>query len=241
MPWFDRSRFHSGHLLRGVAGNHYSTVVVMKSPIPLLNFFCGISLISVSTAHAQLDPEPRELLHLGFNQSLHNDGPQAAYLFYYWNMPNVPATNQVLRLAIAPTYLDGELGFKGVLGENTDLGLGVFGGGFANSYDEVRRGNYFRDESFDGHGGGVNVSVYHLFNPGRTVPLNGVLRASVDYRAFDETDDTAKKFVLPNDQPFVTLRAGFRYGGQEPALFPRLAMEISAWYELEYVHGLEQP
>ena len=206
----------------------------MKTANLRLNFFGGIILIAASTTHAQLDPEPRQLLHIGYNQPLHNDGPSAAYVFYYWNMPNVPSTNQVLRLAIAPTYLDGELGFKGVLGENTDLGVGVFGGGFANSYDEVRRGNYFRDESFDGHGGGANVSVYHLFNPGRTVPLNGVLRASVDYRTFDDTGDTAKTFVLPNDQPFVTLRAGFRYGGQEPLLFPRLGMEISAWYELEH-------
>ena len=105
----------------------------MKTPNLRLNSCCGIILIAASTTHAQLDPEPRQLLHIGYNQPLHNDGPSAAYVFYYWNMPNVPSTNQVLRLAIAPTYLDGELGFKGVLGENTDLGLGVFGGGFANS------------------------------------------------------------------------------------------------------------
>src|SRR6185369_4726604 len=123
---------------------------------------------------------------------------------------------------------------KRVFGENTDLGIGVFGGGFANSYDEVRRGNYFRDESFDGHNGGANVSLYHLFNPGATVPLNGILRGSVDYRTFEENGDTANDFALPEDQPFVTLRAGFRYGGQEPVLFPRLALEISAWYELEH-------
>src|SRR5262245_14387831 len=115
---------------------------------------CSVALISVETARAQLDPEPRKLLHLGVNQSLHDDGPQAHYLFYYWNMPNVPSTNQVLRLVIAPTYLDGELGFKGIFGENTDLGLSAFGGGYAYDYDEVRQGNYFRDESFEGHGGG---------------------------------------------------------------------------------------
>src|SRR5262245_31863242 len=116
--------------------------------------FSGAALAAIGTSHAQLDPEPRKLLHLGVNQSLHDDGPQAHYLFYYWNMPNVPSTNQVLRLVIAPTYVDGELGFKGILGENTDLGLSVFGGGYAYDYDEVRQGNYFRDESFEGHGGG---------------------------------------------------------------------------------------
>ena len=197
-------------------------------------YFCAISLSAVWTSHAQLDPEPRQLLHLGVSQSLHDDGPQAHYLFYYWNSPNFPSTNQSLRLVLAPTYVDGELGFRNLLGENTDLGVGVFGGGFAYNYDEVRRGNYFRDESFDGHGGGASISVYHLFNPSGTVPLNGIVRATVDYRTFDKTDDTADSFVLPNDQPFFTLRTGFRYGGQEPVLFPRLAFEISGWYELQH-------
>ena len=201
---------------------------------PVLNLFCGTALLVTSTSHAQLDPEPRQLLHLGVNQSLHNDGPQAHYLFYYWNMPDVPSTNRTLRLVLAPTYLNAELGLRGLLGENTDLGVGLFGGGYDYDYDEVRRGNYYRDESFEGHGGGANVSVYHLFNPDAKVPLNGLVRATVDYRTFGEGRDTADNFQLPDNQPFVTLRAGFRYGGQEPVLFPRLALEISAWYELEH-------
>jgi hypothetical protein len=194
----------------------------------------GAIFLSVSTSQAQLDPEPRKLLHVGVNQSLHDDGPQGHYLFYYWNSPDFPKTNQVLRLVVAPTYLDGELGFKGLLGENTDLGVGLFGGAYQYNYDEVRQGNYFRDESFDGNGGGANVSLYHLFNPAATVPLNGLLRASVDYRTFTGGPDTATRFELPEDQPFITLRTGFRYGGHEPVLLPRLAMEISAWYELEH-------
>src|SRR5258708_521237 len=201
-------------------------------------FVClwAISLSAVWTSHAQLDPEPRQLLHVGVSQSLHNDGPQAHYLFYYWNTPNVPATNQILRLVAAPTYVDAELGFKDLLGKNTDLGLGVFGGGFANSYDEVRRGNYFRDESFDGHGGGANISVYHLFNPSATIPLYGVIRGTVEYRTFDTTDDTAKSFVLPKDQPFFTLRTGFRYGGYGTLLFPKPAVEVLASIETHTRH-----
>jgi hypothetical protein len=171
---------------------------------------------------------------LGFCQSLHNDGPTAAYAFYYWNQPDVPATNMTLRLAIAPVYLDGELGFKGLLGENTDLGVGVFGGGFYNSYQEVRQGNYYRDESFDGHGGGAALSLYHLFNPGATVPLSGIVRGSMNYHAFNDTSDTADNFTLPDNQPFYTLRTGLRWGGKEPLLTPRLAAEFSVWYDLEY-------
>src|SRR4029434_1945540 len=103
-------------------------------------------------------------LQLGLTQPLHDDGPAAHYLFYYWNRPDFPCTNQMLRLVIAPTYLDSELGLKGVLGDNTDVGLGVFGGAYAYDYDEVRQGNYYREESFNGYGGGANVSVYHLLD-----------------------------------------------------------------------------
>lgn len=195
---------------------------------------CACTLATISTCYAQIDPEPRKLLQLGFNQSLHNDGPIAAYAFYYWNMPDVPATNTTLRLAIAPVYADAELGFRGVLGENTDLGVGVFGGGLYNSYYEVRQGNYYRDESFDGHGGGAALSLYHNFNPGATVPLNGIARARMNYHVFSDTSDTANDFMLPNNQPFYTLQTGLRWGGKEPLLSPRLAAELSAWYELEY-------
>jgi hypothetical protein len=195
---------------------------------------CGITWIAVLTAHAQIDPEPRQLLQLGVNQSLHNDGPIGAYAFYYWNQPDVPTTNTTLRLAIAPVYADAELGFKGLLGENTDLGVNVFGGGFYNSYNEVRQGDYLRDESFNGHGGGVALSLYHLFNPGATVPLNGILRASMNYHVFSESSDTADSFELPSDQPFYTLHTGLRWGGKEPLLTPRLAAELSVWYDLQY-------
>ena len=191
-------------------------------------------LATSSTGYGQLDPEPRNLLQLGFNQSLHNDGPTAAYAFYYWNMPDVPATNTTLRLAIAPVYADAELGFKGLLGENTDLGVNVFGGGFYNSYYEVRQGHYYKDESFDGNGGGSALSVYHNFNPGAEIPLNGIVRASMNYHVFSETSDTANNFTLPKDQPFYTLHMGLRWGGKEPLLTPRLAAELAAWYDLEY-------
>ena len=196
--------------------------------------FCGLLLSAAWTADAQVDPEARQLLHLGFTQSLHDDGPSARYLFYYWNMPEVPSTNQVLRLIFAPTYLEGELAFRGLIGEHTDLALGLFGGGYDYQYDEVRGGHYYKDESFDGHGGGANVSLYHLFNPNATVPLNGLVRATVDYRTFDKNSDTAGNFVVPQTQPFISFRTGLRYGGLEPILLPRLGFELSAWYELEH-------
>src|ERR1039458_9237812 len=76
---------------------------------------------------AQVDPEPRKLFQLGFNQPLEGASPLAGYLFYYVNEPNFLHTNVTLRLALAPVYMDSELGFVGALGPGTDLGLGLAG------------------------------------------------------------------------------------------------------------------
>ena len=192
----------------------------------------AVLLLNGFTAQAQFDSTPRQILHVGFEESLRDDGPYGAYFLYYWNMANVPATNQFLRLAITPGYINSELAFKGLLGENTDLALGAFGGLYGNNYREVRDGNYYRTESFDGNGGGGNLSIYHRLNPGSRIPLTAVLRGSVNYATFDNTSDTANNFVMPHNQPFNTLRAGLRWGGIEPILNPVLATEVSGWYEL---------
>jgi len=185
-------------------------------------------------ALAQIDPEPRKLVHVGVNYPVNGNGPYEAYAFYYWNIPDFPETNQTLRLVLAPTFLISELGFRGLLGKHTDLAVEVFGGGFYNNYDEVRRGDYIPAESFIGDGGGIAVSIFHLFNPGAETPLNGVLRGVVNYNVFLDSNDTADTFELPDDQPFVTLRTGLRFGGHEPILWPRIGLEVSAWYELQY-------
>jgi len=184
-------------------------------------------------ASAQIDPAPRQLLHLGVDASLTDSGPAGAYAFYYWNMPNIPTTNEVLRLVIAPVYIDSELGFQHLLSEHTDLAVGAFGGMYANSYQEVDDGKWHKDQSFDGNSVGFNTSVYHRFNPDQHIPLTGVLRATMDYNDFNTTDNTGKGFVLPENQPIMTYRAGLRWGGKEPMLGPILGLEISGWYELE--------
>src|SRR4051812_4208581 len=105
------------------------------------------------TAQAQIDPVKRELLQFGYNQPMEGRGPLAGYAFYYLNLPQFLKTNLTLRLAIAPVYLDSELGISHVF-PNTDIGLGIHGGGFADSYSEIRRGDFLKSESFTGHGGG---------------------------------------------------------------------------------------
>ena len=185
-------------------------------------------------AQGQIDPVKRELIQFGYNASIEGHAPLSAYAFFYWNHPDFYRTNLTLRIAFAPTYLDSELGFKGLLGENTDLGVGLAGGGFADSYSEIRQGQYIPAESFTGDGAEASVSIYHLFNPGAEIPLNGVLRGLVRYATYERNDNTAAAFQLPDDRQTVTLRTGLRWGGREPTLFPSLAMEISVWYQGEY-------
>ena len=184
-------------------------------------------------AAAQIDPEHRALVEFGYNQPFEGETPLAAYAYLYLNEPDFLRTNITLRLAIAPVYLDSELGFRRLLGPNTDLAVGLAGGGFADDYYEIHNGNYFKDQSFQGHVAETSVSVYHLFNPGSLIPLNGVFRLQEHYSIYGR-DNTAPSFVLPHDHSTFKIRSGLRWGGREPVMHPDLAMEISAWYEAQF-------
>jgi len=184
--------------------------------------------------YAQIDPSPRKLVQIGYNAPFEGHPPLSAYAFYYWNQPDFPQTNVTLRLAIAPTYLDSELGIRHLLGENTDLGVGVAGGGFADSYDEIRKGQFLPSESFVGHGVESSLSLYHCFNPGELIPLNGVLRGIAHFSFYNRDNDTAKAFEIPDDRGMFSIRTGLRWGGKEPLLYPSLAMELSVWYQGEF-------
>ncbi len=190
-------------------------------------------LLSFSAA-AQIDPEKRQLVQLGYNLPLEGKGPISAYAFYYRNDPGFLRTNLTLRLAIAPIYIDSELGIGQALGPATDLAFGLAGGGFADSYFEVRGGKLYKDESFTGHGGEFSISLYHCFNPTQLIPLNAVVRLSPHYSTYQEDSRTDPKFVLPEDRSSLNLRAGFRLGGKEPKMFPDLGLELSAWYEGQF-------
>ncbi len=192
---------------------------------------------------AQIDPEHRQLVHLGYNQPLEGRGPIAGYAFYYHNEPKFFRENLTLRAAVAPTYLDSELGIARVLTPGTDLGIGLAGGGFADNYSEVRQGNLRQDESFTGYGGQTSFSLYHTFNPlpeGRTaaafseIPLQAVLRNTLRYSTYETSSKTAADFVIPDDKVAHHLRAGLRWGGREPLMEPAMAGELSAWYEGQF-------
>jgi hypothetical protein len=184
-------------------------------------------------AQGQIDPFKRELIQLGYNQPIQGRGPLAGYAFYYLNLPQFYETNLTLRLAVAPVYLDTELGISRVFGPNTDAGFGVHGGGFADSYAEIREGDFRQSESFTGHGAGVSGSLYHLFNPGRMIPLSGVLRVESHYSIYSRDDDTADNFEVPDDRGSWNFRTGLRWGGMEPTMNPEFSLELSAWYEAQ--------
>ena len=207
--------------------------------MPAVNkhLFClGVAcsaFLGAEMSFAQIDPEHRELIQLGYTQPFEGAGPLAAYGFYYWNDPGFIRTNITLRLAVAPVYLDSELGFSGVLSPHTDLAIGLAAGGFADSYYEVRKGHLYNDQSYFGHSGEVSGSLYQLINPSQQIPLTYVLRVAAHYSFFDRTGDTASGFVLPPDRGVLSVRTGFRFGGREPLLFPDVAMELSGWYEAQ--------
>ena len=194
----------------------------------------GLVLGSAHLGFAQIDPYPRHLLQLGYDQALSDQGPQSLYAYYYYNNPQFLRTNITLRLAVAPVYLDGEIGFRQLLSPHTDVGLGISGGAFGDNYYEVRQGRYLKGESFDGHGGGGSLNLYHLINPGQLIPLNVVMQGGVHYSTYSSTDRTAEQFKVPDDRVNTFIRTGLRFAGKEPMLYPDLAMEVSIWFERQW-------
>lgn len=190
-----------------------------------------VAACAAISAMAQIDPAKRQLLHLGYNAFFQGHAPIAGYAFYYLNRPEFFKEDVTLRMAIAPVYFDSEIGISHALGPNTDVGIGLAGGGFADSYNEIRAGKYLTRESFDGHGGGGSVSLYHRFNPNQRIPLFGVVRGGGRYVTYTRTEDTASRFEMPDDRASADFRVGLRLGGKEPVLFPNVAMELALWAE----------
>lgn len=193
-----------------------------------------LTLFAPIFAFAQIDPVKRDLIQLGYNAAFEGHAPFAGYAFYYHNQPDFLRTNLTLRLALAPVYLDSEFGFVGGLGPHTDFAIGLAGGGFADSYNEIHGGTYYPSQSFEGSGGEISASVYHLFNPADQIPLNLILRGTAHYSTFARADSTSPAFQLPEDRGEFSVRTGLRWGGIEPTLFPALAMELTVWYEGQF-------
>jgi hypothetical protein len=188
----------------------------------------------VSSARAQIDPFSRNLVELGYDQPLAGHGPAAAYLYYYYNKPDYFGKDIDLRAAIAPAYLDSELGFKHLISPYTDVGLGLSGGAFGDNFYDVSQGKYLETQSFYGSGGGTSVSIYQLLDPGFLIPLNLFVRGGLHYSTYFETPQTSSAFKLPEDQLQAYTLVGLRFAGKQPVLLPALGLEISVWFQREH-------
>ena len=190
---------------------------------------CFLGFIPASS-RGQIDPEPRRLIQVGYNQPLEGRAPIAGYGFFYYNRPQFVRTNWTLRLAVAPIYLDADLGFADVL-PDTDFSVGMAGGGFADTYSEIRQGVFRREESFTGHSAEISSSIYHLANPGWRVPIYLIGRGSIHRGLYEKDSETGDNFRIPNDINSFSFRGGVRMGGREPTLTTPVAFEMSLWYE----------
>ncbi len=229
----------------------YLGVVDVKSnriSLWIRGVFVSLALGAGLAAWAQIDPTARRIIQLGYNQPTEGKAPFAGYAFFYYNEPGFVRTNWTLRAAVAPVYADTELGIRGLLGPHTDLGIGVSGGGFADSYSEIRQGRWIQNESFTGHAGEFSLGVYHLLNPlpeGTKptrlleAPAQLVFRGAMRYTLYERNDDTAPNFVIPDDRATGHLRVGIRWGGREPLMDPAVAFELSAWYEGQFRNDAE--
>jgi hypothetical protein len=200
----------------------------------LLAFILGAGLLEGFTGRAQIDPIYRNLLELGYDQPINGQGPQGIYAYYYYNRPDFIGTNIALRMAIAPLYVDGELGFKHLISPTTDVGLGFYGGLYGENYYDVQQGDYLKQQSFNGSGGGASLSIYQLVNPGMLIPVNVVARGGMRDVVFSETSETAGNFQVPDNQIVGFTRAGIRVAGKQPLLRPELGLELSVWYEHQW-------
>jgi hypothetical protein len=211
------------------------TVPILKriQDICFLLAALGLLLTGINCP-AQIDPTDRHLLEVGYDQALAGHGPQAIYAYYYFNSPEFFGPDVALRVAVAPAYLDSEIGFKHLLSPSTDVGIGVSGGIYGENYYEVRQGNFLESQSFYGDGGGGSVAVYQLLDPGMLIPLNLVARGGFHYSTFLDTAETSSEFKLPKDQVEAFTLFGLRFAGIQPTLYPDLALELSAWFERQW-------
>ncbi len=200
-----------------------------------------LSLLSVliltwnSTANAQLDPQPRTNVEVGFEAPLRGNGPLDGYGFLLWNRPNFPAEDWYLRVVASPVYVRSELVRDRWPAEGHAVGIGIFGGLFDHNFNEFQDGEYEKGDSFWGHGGGATLSYYwRQLKIAGVLPVEGQLRFRPEYAVYANGFDTSSDFRLPADSAIYSFRAGLRVGGIPPELFPKQALEVSVWHELSY-------
>jgi hypothetical protein len=185
-------------------------------------------------AFAQPDPEPRAYLEVGTEVPLKGNAPINGYAFFLWNRPHFPNPDQYLRVVVAPTYLLTEFVQDHWPFGRHAVSIGLNGGGLRYGHAEYRDGSYKEAESFWGHGAELPLSYYAGTKLFDKLPLQGQIRVTPSFIVYQDNFDTAERFELPPDTGLLTGRVGLRLGGVPPELFPKVALEASAWYEATY-------
>ena len=189
----------------------------------------------VATPYTLMDDETRLQLQGGVETPVRGNGPWTGYGYLFYTRPHFLAEDLYLRLVIPPGYLISELIHDKWPSQNSAFGVGVSGGLWAESQAEWRDGRFEKEESFSGHSAGGTLA-YYLRGPkiGGLLPLEGQIRANPKYVWYDRTDDTARRFRLPENTALYDMRAGIRLGGVPPELFPKAAAELSVWHAVSY-------
>ncbi len=216
-----RITVQSPDLLRGIV------------PLTAYLFFLFLAVIP-RTASAQVDPEPRTNIELGFEGPLRGNGPLSGYSFLLWNRPHFHDKDLYLRVALSP-YIQSELIRDNWPVDGHAVGLSIGGGFFENNFNEIRNGVYARSESFWGNGVDAAASYYlHLHKIADLMPVEAEIRLRSQYAIYERTSDTDPDYRLPPDTLINWARAGIRIGGIPPELLPDKAFELSLWYEAGY-------
>lgn len=188
----------------------------------------------VETPYTLIDAESRTYVEGGLSAPLRGNGPFTGYAYFLATRPHFLAEDLYLRIIIPPGYFISELVRDRWPSETSAIGLGISGGLWAESQVQFRDGRFERQESFSGHSAGGTLAYYlrgPMFGP---LPFEGQIRANPKYVMYDRSDDTSRRFRLPEDSAIYDVRAGFRLGGVPPELFPRAALELSLWHAVSY-------
>jgi hypothetical protein len=189
-----------------------------------------LTLFAPVFASAQIDPVKRDLIQFGYNQAFEGTSR--------W-----PPTRFIIttsRIFCARTSRCGWRSRRFIwipnsassarLGPNTDLAIGLAGGGFADSYNEIRGGNFCRRILRRQRRGNFREHLSPVQSRRRDSAELG-LRGTAHYSILQPQRQHGGQFQLPADHGDFSVRTGLRWGGVEPTLFPPLAMELSVWYE----------
>ncbi len=189
----------------------------------------------VGTPYSLMDAESRAFIQAGVESPLRGDGPLTGYGYFFLTRPHVLHEDLYLRLVIAPGAFLSELALDHWPSHNSAIGFGLDGGLWRESHVDFRDGRFKEEESFSGHSVGASLA-YYLRGPkvGNLLPLEAQLRVNPRYVLYDRSDDTARRFRLPENTMLYEMRAGIRLGGVPPELFPAGAAEASLWHGVTY-------